>query len=307
MSDTALSRPHRLTLSTLALLTLPQILWAGNAVVGRLVVDLVPPLMFNFLRWSLASLLLLPLAAWVLRPGSGLWAQRWRFAWLSLFSVGAYNALQYMALQTSSPINMTLVGSSMPIWMQLVGRVFFKEPVSRRQMAGSLLSIAGVVLVLSRGSLDTLRNFHLLPGDFYILMATICWAVYSWMLVRPQGEPQAIRSNWAAFLFAQTLYGSVWAGMFAVGETALSDHAIVWGWPLAAALLYVVIGPAILAYRAWGAAVQRAGPTIASFFICFIPFFTALLSALLLGEMPQLYHGAAFILLVGGIVVASKR
>ncbi len=304
---TSNASPHRLTLSTIALLALPQILWAGNAIVGRLVTDLVPPLMFNFLRWSLACLLLLPLAAWLLRPGSGLWAHRRRFIWLSLFSVGAYNALQYMALQTSSPINMTLVGSSMPIWMQLVGRLFFKEPVSRRQLAGSLLSIAGVLLVLSRGSLDTLRNLHLLPGDFYILMATICWAVYSWMLVRPQGEPQSIRGDWAAFLFAQTLYGSVWAGMFAAGETVLTDQAVVWGWPLVAALLFVAVGPAVLAYRAWGAAVRRAGPTIASFFICFIPFFTALLSALLLGELPQLYHGVAFLLLIGGVMVASKR
>ena len=61
----------RLTPATAALLTLPPLLWAGNAVVGRLVVDLVPPLTLNFLRWLLAFVLLLPLGGWVLRPGSG--------------------------------------------------------------------------------------------------------------------------------------------------------------------------------------------------------------------------------------------
>ena len=53
---------------------MPPLLWAGNAVVGRLVTDLVPPITLNFLRWVLAFAILLPLAAWVLRPSNGLWA-----------------------------------------------------------------------------------------------------------------------------------------------------------------------------------------------------------------------------------------
>ena len=67
----------RLTPATTALLTLPPLLWAGNAVVGRLVADLVPPVTLNFLRWVLAFAFLLPLGGWVLRPGSGLWSH-WR-------------------------------------------------------------------------------------------------------------------------------------------------------------------------------------------------------------------------------------
>ena len=68
-----------LTLKNAALLTLPPLLWAGNAVLGRLVVDLVPPATLNFLRWLLAFFILLPLAGWVLRPGSGLWPHWRRF------------------------------------------------------------------------------------------------------------------------------------------------------------------------------------------------------------------------------------
>ena len=105
----------RLTPRTAALLTLPPLLWAGNAVVGRLVTDLVPPITLNFLRWVLAFAILLPLAAWVLRPGSGLWAHWRRFALLGLLGVGLYNALQYLALHTSTALNVTLVASSMPL------------------------------------------------------------------------------------------------------------------------------------------------------------------------------------------------
>jgi len=297
----------RLSPSTALLLTVPPLMWAGNAVVGRMVGELVPPMMLNLLRWALAGLLLLPLAGWVLRRNSGLWPHWRRFSVLGLLSVGAYNALQYLALHTSSPINVTLVAASMPVWMLLVGRLFFAAPVSRRQLAGALLSISGVLLVLSRGHLETLLQVQLVAGDIYILIAAICWAFYSWMLARPDGEPEAIRSDWAAFLLAQIVFGLAWSALFAGGEWALTDARIVWGWPLVLSLLFVAVGPAVLAYRAWGIGVQRAGPTVASFFGNLTPLLTALMSSALLGDLPQLYHGAAFVLIVCGIVVSSRR
>ncbi len=297
----------RLSPATALLLTVPPLMWAGNAVVGRMVTELVPPMMLNLLRWVIAGAMLLPLAAWVLRRDSGLWAHWRRFCMLGLLSVGAYNALQYLALKTSSPINVTLVAASMPIWMQLIGRLFFAAPVSRRQLLGALLSISGVLLVLSRGQLETLLQVQLLPGDVYILVASICWAFYSWMLARPGGEPATIRGDWAAFLLAQIVFGLAWSALFAAGEWMVVDQAIVWGWPLLAALFFVALGPAVLAYRAWGIGVQRAGPTVASFFGNLTPLFAAVLSTALLGDLPKLYHGAAFVLIVGGIVVSSAR
>ena len=94
---------QRLTPSTIALLTLPPLLWAGNAVVGRLVHDMVPPMALNFIRWLLAFVLLRPFAGQVLRRGSPLWPHWRRYAVLGLLGVGIYNALQYLALQTSTP------------------------------------------------------------------------------------------------------------------------------------------------------------------------------------------------------------
>jgi len=202
---------QRLTPATALLLTLPPLLWAGNAVVGRLLSGLVPPITLNLLRWAVAFVLLLPWTWWLLRTDSPLWAAWRRYAVLGLLGVGCYNALQYLALKTSSPINVTLVAASMPIWMQLIGRLFFEAPVSRRQMLGAVLSIAGVLLVLSRGQLEALLQVQLVAGDVYILIAAVCWAFYSWMLARPGGEPDTIRGDWAAFLMAQIVYGLAWS------------------------------------------------------------------------------------------------
>ncbi|MDD2809348.1 DMT family transporter [Rhodoferax sp.] len=296
-----------ITLKTAALLTLPPLLWAGNAVVGRVVAPLVSPMTLNFLRWSIAFAFLLPLAAPVLRRGSALWPSWRRFVVLALLAIGGYNALLYLSLNTSTPINVTLVGSSTPVWMLLIGRVFFGTPISVKQWLGAVLSIAGVMVVLSRGELAVLLQVRLVAGDVYMLLASAAWAYYSWMLVHPTTEPPEIKRDWSAFLLAQIAFGLVWSGLFAGSEWALGLGRLALSWPVAAALLFISLGPALLAYRSWGAGVSRAGPSMAGFFINLTPLFTAVLSSAFLGEVPHLYHAVAFVLIVGGIAVSSRR
>ncbi len=291
---------------TALLLTVPPLMWAGNAVVGRLVTDLVPPITLNFLRWLVALFILLPLAWKVLRPASGLWSHWKRFGLLSLLGVGCYNALQYLALQTSTPLNVTLVAASGPFWMLVVGALFFKAPVRRTQLLGALLSISGALVVLSRGQWSELMAVRLVAGDLFILLATACWSFYSWLLSR-RDEPEAIRNDWAAFLLGQVVFGLGWSGLFAGLEWTFTDAHIVWGWPLIATLAFVAVGPAVLAYRCWGLGIQQAGPAVAGFFANLTPLFAAVLSAAFLGELPHLYHVAAFGLIVGGIVVSARQ
>ena len=296
----------RLTPATSLLLTIPPLMWAGNAVVGRLVRDDIPPFTLNFLRWVVAFAILLPLAAWVLRRSGGMWTHWRRFAVLGLFGVGLYNTLQYLALQTSTALNVTLVASSMPLWMLALGALFFDTRVSRPQLVGAALSMAGVVVVLTRGDWHELMALRLVVGDIYMLAATFCWALYSWLLTRRR-EPDAIRNDWAAFLLAQVTMGLLWSGMFTAGEWALTDADIQWSGRLLAVLAFVAIGPAVLAYRCWGLGVQKAGPAVAGFFTNLTPLFAALMASAFLGELPQPYHGLAFALIVAGIVVSSRR
>lgn len=257
-----------LTIGTAAMLTLAPLMWAGNAIVGRLVHDLISPFTLNLLRWCIAFVILLPWGGYVLRKNSTMWKCWKQYAVLGVLGIGCYNALLYLALKTSSAINVTLVGSSMPIWMLLIGRIWFGTAISGRQAVGALLSVLGVAVVLSRGDVNQLLGLHLVPGDWFILLATIVWSFYSWLLARSgqtmQGQ-ESIRSNWVGFLMAQMLFGIAWSALITGGEAAVGDLVFVPSWQLAAAMLFIVIGPAILAYRFWGEGVRRAGPATAGF------------------------------------------
>ena len=304
----------KLTPRLLALLTLPPLLWAGNAVVGRAMVGQVPPMTLNLLRWALAALVLLPLGWRALRPWSRI-AQRWPYLMaVGLFGVGLFNALQYLALVTSTPVNVTLVAASMPVWMLAVGALFFGEKPQRQQLLGAALGLCGVSVVIARGSVHTLMGVQFVPGDFYILLAVIGWAFYSWLLARPPAHmlglqrPRADEGwDWAGLLLVQMLFGLVAAGVFSAGEQLAGAAPIRWSWPVVGALVYVSLGASIAAYRCWGLGVAEGGPALAAFFNNLTPLFAALLSAALLGETPQPFHALAFALIVSGIAVGMWR
>jgi len=295
----------QIPLSTIFYLVSATALWAGNAIAGRLLVGSVSPITLSAVRWSLAALILLPLGWRVFKPGSALWPNKKRFLLLGLFGVGSYNVLLYLALQTSTPINVTLIGASMPIWMLIIGALWYQTQPNPLQLFGALVSLLGVALVLSRGEMAILLNLQVVIGDVLIMLATILWALYSWMLSRP-GNSTERQWPWAEFLMAQVFSGLLWTALFDSVEV-MAGHAFIHFTPLSILLiLFIAIGPSLIAYRCWGLGVNGAGPTVAAFFANLIPLFTALFSAGMLGEPPHLYHGFAFILIALGIAVSSS-
>jgi drug/metabolite transporter (DMT)-like permease len=302
-----------LSLRLLVLLILPPLLWACNSVVARLAIDSIGPLWLNALRWGLALLLLLPLGWKILATPAARAGIRRRWAYLGvlgLIGVGAYNAMQYVALRTSTPVNVTLIASSLPLWAMIVGALFYRVRPTRPQLLGAALSLAGVLTVLARGDPLALLRIQLVEGDLLMVLAIIGWAIYSWMLVRP---PEHMRGaarpdwDWAEFLLAQCLFGACAAFAAAgIGEAVAASITPRWSWQLVATLVFIAVGPSIIAYRSWGLAVAEAGPAIAAVFYNLTPLITAVLSVMVIGEWPQAYHGAAFLLIVAGILVASR-
>ncbi len=297
--------PH-LALSTVFYLSLSTILWAGNAIAGRVLVGSISPVTLSAVRWGLAALILFPLGWRVFRPSSALWQNKVRFLVLGLLGVGSYNVLLYLALQTSTAINVTLIGASMPIWMLFIGAVFYRVKPTLLQLVGAIVSLVGVTIVLTRGDPTSLLTMQLVIGDLLIMLATILWAFYSWMISRP-GRSSERQWPWAEFLMAQVMIGFLWTMLFDGMEIATGNAFIHLNYWTGALILFVAIGPSLIAYRCWGLGVNGAGPTVAAFFANLIPLFTALLSAAILGDPPQLFHGLAFALIVIGILVSSRR
>jgi drug/metabolite transporter (DMT)-like permease len=287
-------------------LTTAALMWAGNAIVGKILVQSSSPVLLNTIRWGVTALILLPFAWRVFGSASPLWQSSKRFALLSLLGVGSYNVLLYLALKSSTPINVTLIGASMPIWAIVIGALFYKEQPNIKQIIGAVISLIGVTVVIVRGELERLIEIEFVAGDLLMVLATILWGAYSWMLSHPK-ESTERTWPWSYFLLAQVGFGFCWSLGFAVTEWQLEYSYFTWSWPTVLMIIYVIIGPSLIAYRCWGLGVSGAGATVATFFTNLIPLFTAILSTLLLQKPPELFQGVAFALILAGIYLSIQK
>lgn len=287
-------------------LTTAALMWAGNAIVGKILVQASSPVLLNTVRWGVTALILLPFAWRVFKGDSPLWHHTKRFALLSLFGVGSYNVLLYLALQSSTPINVTLIGASMPIWAIFIGMLVYHERANHKQVVGAVISLIGVAVVIVRGELERLIEIEFVAGDLYMVIATILWGAYSWMLSHPK-ESNERSWPWSHFLLAQVGFGFCWSLIFAATEWQLEFSYFTWSWQTVLMIAYVIIGPSLIAYRCWGLGVSKAGATVATFFTNLIPLFTAILSTLLLQKPPEPFHGVAFALILAGIYLSIPK
>jgi drug/metabolite transporter (DMT)-like permease len=288
--------------STAALLILPPLLWAGNAVIARALVGAFPPLALSFWRWALAFALIAPFAA------ASLWRHRTAIrdhfaviAWTSLLGVACYNSLQYVALQTSTAVNATLIGASAPVVTLLVGAAFFSSRVTQRQWIGAVLSLTGVLWVIIRGDPDILLQLKLAIGDLIMLVATLAWSVYTWLL-RTRRPPLPM----TAFLAAQIGLGTLMILPFYLLELATAPALPAATWTNLAALMYVALLPSLVAYYCWDRGVARAGAVLPMYFVNLTPVFAGLLSYVFLSEPIGAYHLVGGALILVGIHLANR-
>ena len=289
--------------TTLLVLTVPPLMWASNAIVGRMAAGAIPPLTLNFLRWVVALAVLLPFIFTQLKVDWSIGRQHWKlFAATGFLSTTCYNALQYLALITSSPINIALITAAGPIFTLLVGRAFFAAHIGRAAALGAVLSIMGVAWVLLRGQMQNLAQVEFVAGDLFMLLAIALWSVYTWLL---RERPQSMSGY--SVLALQMIWGLVLAVPMVLAEVVWGGYPPVqWNGHTVGMVVYVALGPALLAYICWQRAVALTGSQLPMFFLNLTPVFAAILAVMLLGEFPQAYHLVGLALIVLGIVLSNR-
>lgn len=286
----------------LILLVVPPLLWAGNALVGRAIVGIIDPVELSFWRWLLALAVLLPFTARNLLIHGRLLLAHWPVVVvMGLCSVAAYNTLLYMAMHTTTAINATLMGASMPLMILVLGRVWLKTPIRPAQAMGIAVSACGMLAVVTRGDPARLLGLALTPGDGLMLLATLAWAVYSVMLRRfPLPVPGA------TLLAALIMVGlaalaplHLWLG----GGTSLLSG----GPTVLATIGYTGLFASLVAFYFWNRGVAAVGAATAGQYSYLIPLFTALMAIPLLGEQFHWYHALGGGLIFAGIFLATRR
>jgi drug/metabolite transporter (DMT)-like permease len=288
-------------LEAFLLLALANLLWSGNWIAGRALRDVFDPVTLNFWRWLVAAAVLAPFALGSLR-GKGPLLRRHAgiLLLLALTGVAAFHGLVYLGLRSTTAVNAVLLNSSMPLFMLLCSWAIERERATPRQVAGMLVSLAGILAILSRGEPASLLRLELHGGDAWILLAMPIWGVYSVLLKRRPPELGAL-----AFLFVIAVAGVL---MLAPAAAALALQAPP-HWPGAAAaagVLYMALGASVLAYVCWNRGVAAVGANAAGFTVHLLPAFGTVLAILFLGETFAAYHALGIAIILAGVVLATR-
>lgn len=284
------------------LLILATMLWGGNFVIGRAIADDIPPLTLSFLRWTVALLIFFPITwkslknEWYLiRKNIGI------VIILSITGVAAFNTLVYMALHYTTAINASLMNSSTPIVIYLLSFLFIKERLSKQQIIGAVLSLTGVIFIISDGSLQNITNFTFNSGDLIMLIAVICWSVYS-LLVKQFSDRLPGNSTFLVTI----IIGIIILFPFFIYEVNQPTLYINWSVTTVLAILYIGIFASIVAFLSWNQGVIKFGASKAGMFLNFIPMFAAIFAVLFIGESLQLSQLFGAVFVISGVYLASK-
>lgn len=284
------------------LLTLTPFFWACNWILGRAVHADIPPMAMTFFRWLFAILMLAPFAWPHVRREWPVVRANWKvLAMLGAIGIGTHNGLAYLGLNFTTATNGVILNSFSPIMIVTLSWVFLRERLAAWQVVGVMISLAGVLAILTEGSWAKLAALRLNFGDLMVILSMAMWAMYTIGLRwRPAGM------HMLSFLFVVAIVGNACVLPLWLGEMALGHH-VHWSWTNLAALLSVALFSSVLAYLFWNRGVAEVGASVAGLFVHLMPVFGVLLAWLFLGERLAPYHLAGILLILLGIWLTSRH
>jgi drug/metabolite transporter (DMT)-like permease len=289
-------------LSAFLLLAAANLLWSGNWVTGRALRDAFDPVALNFWRWAIAALILAPFALRsLLEHRSALRRDMGILLLLAFTGVAVFQSLVYLGLRSTTAINAVLLNSSAPLFMLLCSWALERERPTLRQVAGMLISLAGILVILSRGELASILQLEVRAGDAWILLAMPVWGIYSVLLKRRPAQLSGL-----GFLFVIAAAGTA---MLAPAYALQALHAPPrWPTPVEAlGVLYIALAASVFAFTFWNRGVATVGANAAGFTLHLLPAFGTVLAILFLGETFAAFHAAGIATIVVGVVLATSR
>ncbi|MBD3307962.1 EamA family transporter [candidate division KSB3 bacterium] len=291
---------RRLFDSPYVLLPLAPLFWSSNFILGRAMRADIPPVGLAFWRWAVGSALIIGVAWPHLRRDWPRLVRHWKIiGLLAILGVTAFNTLAYTGLRFTTAINGLLMQSTMPVIIVLMSYLLFRETIRPLQAGGIILSLSGVLTIITQGNPALLLTLSLNIGDLILLIAVTCYAAYSTLLrKRPALHP-------LSFLAATFL-----VGMILLLPFYLWEHFTQQVMPVNRATLlsiaYVAVFPSILAYLCFNRGVELLGANQAGLFLHLMPVFGSIMAILVLGERLEAFHALGIGLIIAGILLATQ-
>ncbi|MCR8982336.1 DMT family transporter [Brevibacillus laterosporus] len=271
---------------------LATLLWGSNFLVGKNILHHVPPFTLGFLRWSFALIVLLPFTWKSLCENWEFYLKFWREILLMGFlGIALFTGLVYWGMEHTNTVNASLLSSLSPIFITIVAYFMLHERINSNQIIGILLSLLGVLWIVSKGHIGTFADIRLNNGDIVLILSNVLMAIYSVMLRKTADRLPGL-IGFTLIVFAGVLTS---VPLMMVEVSFRPVQLFLWEnlWSIA----YLGIFSSVIAFFCWTKTVHFLGPTKASPFMNLVPVFATMFAVLFLREE------LLFSQIVGGVLV----
>jgi len=285
------------------LLVLTTLFWSGNFIVGKAASTYgIPPFSLNFYRWLFAGLILLPFTfKEILLKKQYILKNIGFFIILGITSITIFNSTVYYSLYYMQVISGVLMISTIPVWIMFISSILGIEKTNKYQIFGVILSLLGVLFIITKSDLNLIKNLAFNRGDLIMATGMFAWALYSALLKKKKYEISQI-----TLLEVVIITGLFFLIPIYILETKFGNQIII-GKPFILTLSYVVIFPGLAAFFFWIKGIAIIGANRAGVFLHLMPVFGSVMAIILFDEKFMIYHllGAIFIIL--GITLSNKK
>lgn len=282
--------------------TMAALLWSGNFIIAKNVAGIIPPATLSFYRWTIAALILTPFViSKIIQQKDEIKKNKWHLIITAIFGISLFNTCTYIAAPDVPAIHLALFSATAsPIFSIILAAIFLNEKMNWIKITGVIISVIGIISLLTKGSIENLHGFTFHKADLWILAAAISFAVYN-VLVRTKSAslyPQV-------FLVIVFWIGIIFLLPFFIYEQYRSPTPM--NLKNIGSLLYLGIGASLIAYLCWNAAIRRLGAGRTALFGNLIPIFSMIEAILILGEHLTLNQAISSLLIIAGLIVANQR
>ena len=282
------------------MLVMAALIFASNHVIGRHLNEVLPPFGTAFWRFAIGAIVTLPFAGLAfIRNWYIIRAKFWFYLFLALLFVPLGNGLIYLSYHWTTATNGGVVTTVQPAVTVILSAIIFSDLINKKQGVGLIIATIGVIVILSKGNLENLLNLQFNIGDLTLILAMFSASLYNVLLRK---VPKEITIP--VLLFTVQILGTLVSLPIYLVETYFFRPMPVNG-EIILTLLWIGIAVTSIAVGMNNAVVRNLGANKASISNYLRSLFTALLAILLIGEIFEIYHGIAFILVISGIWLLS--
>jgi len=286
-------------------LSFASLFWSGNFIIGRLasVESLVSPLSLGFYRWVIAFIILTPFCFQKAKTDIFLIKkQPWLMFLIILTGPTLFNTFVYIGLSETTVINALLVNSAIPMFIILFNLFIYKNSTNRYQILGIVISLVGVSYVITKGNYQNILGTDLYSGDFYILLAVICWALYSIFLKKNETGISGFSLMYISFGFTILFLSPAY-----LYDLFINGNFLDFNNQSLLVIAYTGIFPSIFSYICYNTGVSLIGANKSGPFLHLMPIFGGILAFFVFQETLQIYHYVGILSVIIGIIVTNKK